>query len=189
VLAGSQDFSEVKTAAVGVLRDLLAAAEAVCDEDGVRACGTHGREKGTLGECLRDVELIAFEAKGAGHAAATGVKQLNVRACGSEELDFVGHLHDSLVMAVALDDKCAVALRRTVVGCFADQELAEEECVGFEFMGAWIVGKQVGELVAEDGGAAWLKDDDGYVSGQRWLERRESVQKIFFCGIQQAEVI
>ena len=42
-----------------------------------------------------------------------------------------------------------------------DEELAEEEGLVAEFLCAWVVGEEVGELVAEDGGAAWFEDNDG----------------------------
>ena len=58
----------MEAAAGGVLRDLLAATEAIGDEDGVRASGADGGQKAAFGEGLGDLELIAFKAEGAGHA-------------------------------------------------------------------------------------------------------------------------
>ncbi len=66
-------------------------------------------------------------------------------------------------MAVAVDDDLFVDLRGLVVGGVFDEELAEEEGLVAEFGGAGVVGEEVGEFVAEDGGAAGFEDDDGCV--------------------------
>ena len=176
-------------AAGGVLGDLFAAAEAVSDEGGFWGGGADGGEQDALGERLGDFEFVALEAEGAGHAAAAGVEKLDFGAGGREECDFVGHLHDGPVVAVALDDEGAGAGGGVVERGFADEEFAEEQGVGFEFVGAGVVGEEVGELVAEDGGAAWLEDDDGHAGGEEGLEDGEGVEEVSAGGREQAEVV
>ena len=70
-------FSEVDGAAAGVLCDLLAATETVGDEDGLGRSGADGRQQNALAESLGDFKLVAFEAEGAGHAAAAGVEEFD----------------------------------------------------------------------------------------------------------------
>lgn len=60
----------MKGAAGRVLVDLLAAAEAVGDDEIGGSGGADGGEKDALGEGLRDAELVGLEAEGTGHTAA-----------------------------------------------------------------------------------------------------------------------
>jgi hypothetical protein len=70
-----------------------------------------------------------------------------------------------------------------------DEELAEEEGLVAKFGGSWIVGKEVGELVAEDGGAGWLEDDNGSAGVKLWSESGEGFEEIVFGGREHAEVV
>ena len=66
------------------MRDLLAATEAVADDDGffvVADC----REQDALAKGLGDFVFVVFEAEGTGHAATAGVEELDVGAGGVEE--------------------------------------------------------------------------------------------------------
>ena len=138
---------------------------------------------------MRDVEFVFFEAEGAGHAAAAGVEEFDFRSGESEEGDFVVHAHGGAVVAVAVDDDFFVELRRAVVGGVFDEELAEEEGLVAEFCGAGIVGEEVGEFVAEDGGAAWFEYDDGDTSIELRSEDIEDFEKVVFGGVEHAEVV
>ena len=93
------------------------------------------------------------------------------------------------MVAVAVNDDLFVELRRLIVGGVLDEELAEEEGLVAEFGGAGIVGEEVGEFVAEDGGAAWFEDDDGCAGGELRSECVESFEEILFCGVEHAEVV
>jgi hypothetical protein len=118
----------VDSAARCILRDLLAAAEAVGDEDGFRRGGADGGEKYALAESLRDGELIALETEGAGHAATARVEELHVGTGTAEDRNLVGHLHHGFVVAVAVeDDFLASVLRRLEIGEVAHEEFAEEQ--------------------------------------------------------------
>ena len=150
-----------------------------------RTAGRRTRSPSFCGE----LELIFFEAEGAGHAAAAGVEEFDVCSGEAEEGDFVVHTHGGAVVAVAVDDDLFVDLRRAVVGGVFDEELAEEEGLVAEFLRARIVGEEVGELVAEDGGAAWFEDDDGCASCELRGEGVEGFEEIFFGGVEHAEVV
>ena len=76
-----------------------------------------------------------------------------------------------------------------VVGRVLDEEFAEQEGLVAELCGAGIVGEQIGQLVAEDGGAAWLEDDDGGSGGELRGEGVEDFEEIVFGGVQHAEVV
>src|SRR5258708_27669327 len=64
-----EDFGEVEGAGGVVLGDLLAAAEAVADDDGFGFAADSGKED-AFGQCLRDLVLVLLEGEGAGHDAA-----------------------------------------------------------------------------------------------------------------------
>jgi hypothetical protein len=92
-------------------------------------------------------------------------------------------------MAVAVDEDFFVDAGGLVVGSVFDEELAEEEGLVAELGGAGVVGEEVGELVAEDRGAAWFEDDDGRAVGELGGESVEDFEEIFFCGVEHAEVV
>jgi len=179
-----ENFGEMEASPVGVLRDLLAAAEAIGDEDGFVVSRANGGEQGSLRQLLRDVELVALEAERACHAAAARVEQMHVGTGCVEQLQFVGHLHHGLMMAVCLDYEVAGACGRVIVRRLADEKLAEEEGGGLEFVAARVEGKEVGELVAEDGRAAWLEYDDGHVRGKERLHDGEGFEQVFARGVE-----
>ncbi len=74
----------------GVLGDLFGAAEAV-GEDGSLRIVSDGRQEDAVGEGLGDFVFVFFKAEWAGHAAATGVQELNVRSGEAEEGHLVVH--------------------------------------------------------------------------------------------------
>jgi len=93
------------------------------------------------------------------------------------------------MMAVAVDEDFFVDAGWLVVGGVLDEELAEEEGLIAELGGAGVVGKEVCEFVAEDGGAAWFEDDDRGACGELGGECVEDLEEIFFCGVEHAEVV
>ena len=138
------DFGEVDGAAAGVLRDLLAATEPVSDEDGLGRGGADGGQQNAFAEGLGDFKFVMLEAEGAIHAAAAGVEQVNVGAGAAEEGELVGHLHQGLVMAMALDDDFAAGMLGGLeAGGVADKKLAEQEGLVAEALGAGVVGEEI----------------------------------------------
>ena len=75
------------------------------------------------------------------------------------------------------------------MGGVFDEELAEEEGLVAELGGAGVVGEEVGEFVAEDGGAAGFEDDDGGAVDELRGEGVEDFEEIFFGGVEHAEVV
>lgn len=161
-LIGAEDFGEVLGSAGGVLGDLFAATEAVGDEDvgwGGAACGW---QEDSFAEGLRDGVVLAFKAKRACHAAAAGVEEFDLCAGAAEPLEFVFHVEDGFVVAVAVEEDAGVGvLGGLVVGRVAGEELAEQEGLVGEAFCAVVAGEEVEELVAEDAGATGFEEDDG----------------------------
>jgi hypothetical protein len=180
----------VDCAAGGILRDLLAAAEAVGDEDGFGRGGADGGEENPFAERLGDDEFFALEAERAGHAAATGVEEFDFGAGAAEDRDFVGHLHDGFVMAVTLeDDFSADKLGGLEIRDVTGEEFAEEEGLLAEALCARVVGEEVDQFVAEDAGAAGLEEDEGNGGIDLRGELVENFQQILPGLFQKSEVV
>jgi uncharacterized Zn-binding protein involved in type VI secretion len=62
----------------GQVGDLLAATEAVGDDQCVIVDRPDGRQQDTLSDGDRDVVILGLEAKRAGHSATTGVEDFEV---------------------------------------------------------------------------------------------------------------
>src|SRR5271170_3918374 len=100
----SEKFSKMEGLAVGQLRNLLAATEAVGNDDGGWPGGLDGGEQALVGDDLRDFKFAGFEAEGAGHSTATGLDWLDRGACFAQQRDFAGRTaEDGLVVAVAMN--------------------------------------------------------------------------------------
>ena len=67
-----EDFGQVEGVAVGALGDLLAATEAVGDDEPVGRGVADGGEEFEFADGHGDVVLVVLEAEGSGHAAASG---------------------------------------------------------------------------------------------------------------------
>jgi hypothetical protein len=147
----------------GQLRDLLAATEAVGDDDGGWAGGLDGGEQALVGDGLGDFEFVGLEAEGAGHAAAAGLDGARRCAGFAQKRDFAGRAaEDGLVMAVAVDKdvRALKAAGRQIrrAAARASRRAARPLAQAF---GAGIVGEKLEQLVFEDAGAAWLEKDEG----------------------------
>jgi hypothetical protein len=85
--------------------DLLAATEAVGNDDGGWSGGVYGGEQVEVGNGFGDFEFLGLEAKGTGHAAAGGVDEFDGGAGFAEECDLAGgSAEDSFVVAVAMNE-------------------------------------------------------------------------------------
>jgi len=173
------DFREVDGAAAGVLRDLLAAAEAIGNEDGLGRSGADGGQENAFAESLGDFKLVAFEAEGAGHAAAAGVEQIDVGAGAPEQFQFRCHLHQGFVMAVPLDDDFAAGMLGGMeVRGVPGEKLAEQQGLIAEALSALILREEIDQLIAEDAGAAWFQKDEGEAGVNLRRELVEDAQQI-----------
>ena len=85
--------------------DLLAATEAIGNQNRGRAGGLHGGEQTLIGDGLRDFKFSGFKAERAGHAAAAGLDEFDLGAGFAKQRDFAGRAaEDGLVMAMAVDE-------------------------------------------------------------------------------------
>ena len=106
------DFRQVEGVAGRGLGDLLAATEAVGDDQPVGRGVADGGEKFEFADGDRQVVLvfIPFEAEGACHAAAAGGGAAEVDAQAVQDGLFRRHLHEGLVVAVSVEERFAVQL-------------------------------------------------------------------------------
>src|SRR5271157_3329013 len=115
--------------AVGALRDLLAAAEAVGNDKPVGGRFADGGQEFELADGGGDVVLVVMEAEGTSHAAASGGGRLEVHTQAVQKRFFGGHLHDGLVMAVAVEQRLAFETRERRIAAIEFEKLAEEKCL------------------------------------------------------------
>src|SRR5262249_34388932 len=126
--------------------------------------------------------MLRLEAEGAGHAAAAGVEDLEVKAELLENRLLVGSFQDGLVVAVGVDQGLAPQPGRPIVFYFLVEELAQHERLLAQALGVLVAGKQAQQLVAKDGYAARLQPDDRDASLDPWLQRLEDLAQQAFGG-------
>ena len=143
------------------LGDLFAATEAVGDDQAVGRGLADGGQEFQFADRHRDVVFLFVEAERAGHAAAARRRGAPVDAHFAEDRLLIGHFHERLVMAVAVDEGLDRELRKLKVGGFLFQKLAQQEGLPGQLVRPVIVGEEVDQFVAKDGGATGLQNDDG----------------------------
>ncbi len=99
-----QDLSQVDRLAPGGLKDLLAATEAIGDDQRIRLRLPHRRQEHSFSDRLRHRIFFFLKAKGPCHSTASGVDGLQVRTHLAQQRLFVGHLHDCFVMAMSMKE-------------------------------------------------------------------------------------
>jgi hypothetical protein len=115
---------------------------------------------------------------------------LEVDAEAVEKRFFGGHLHDRFVMAVSVEQGFAWELRELRVGSeVLFEELAEQERLFAQGLGALVVREEVEEFVAEDGDAAGLESDDRDSGFDLGGDRVENVEEQGLGAIEHAEVV
>src|ERR1039458_9978001 len=99
-----KNFSEVEGRTAGQLRDLLAATEAVGDEDRRRAGGLHGGKQALVGDRLRNFQFADLKAERARHPATAGRNEIDRCSGRAEKRDFTGQTaKDGFLMAMTMD--------------------------------------------------------------------------------------
>ncbi len=126
--------------------------------------------------------MAALEPEVPGQSAASRVEQIGLDADGVEEAQVGVHVHDRLVVAVALDDRVGGEPRRLPVRGVTLEELSERERVVAEAAGVLIVGEKFAEVVAEHGGAAGLESDDRDAVADVGGERIEGAAELLLRG-------
>ncbi len=85
------------------LTDLLAATEAIGDDDGHGSCGPDSRQQTVFGNLFGNLELVRLKSKRAGHAAAAGLDGFDRGAGLAQQGYFTGwSAEDRFVVAVAM---------------------------------------------------------------------------------------
>ncbi len=100
-----QDLSQVDGLPPRRLLDLLAATEAIGDDQSFRICLTYCRQEHPFSNGLRHRIFFLLKAKRSRHSTATRVQRLQVRAHLAQQLLFVRHLHDCFVMAMSMKEQ------------------------------------------------------------------------------------
>src|SRR5208282_532133 len=151
----------MQSVAVGFLGDLLAAAETVGYDEPVGRSLTDGGKKFQLADGFGDTVLFFFKTKSSSHATASGSGGSEVDPHAAEDGFFGGHLHYGFVMAVSVNERAARKFGEAEIAGSLFEKLAQQEDLSRQGMCALVLGEEIGQFVAENGGAAWFEDDDG----------------------------
>ena len=115
----------MKGATGRALGDLFAATEAVGDDEPVGRGLADGGEQFDFADGNGHVIFIRLEAEGAGHAAAAGSRAVEVDAEAAQDGLFRRHLHQRLVMAVAVENSLAIKTGRREMRGVSFEKFAE----------------------------------------------------------------
>src|SRR6185437_12360010 len=127
-----------------VLGDLLAATKFVGNEKGFRRGAPDGGQKHPLGQGLRNLELLALKAEGAGHAAAPGVEQGNGGPSAAEQIHLGVHFHQRLMVAVAVqNDSLSGEIGRLVAWRTLSEKVAQYICLVAKGGGAGVLWEEI----------------------------------------------
>src|ERR1017187_3739315 len=185
-----ENLGQVHGGARRILADLLAATEAVADQQVAFAGSAHRRQKHALGQRLRYLELVAFESEGSSHAAAAGVKQLHLGAGGTQKLHLVLHGAQGFLVAMAVDDNAASGqLRSLPVGGALCEYFAQHDGLPAQADGALVVGEEIDQFVAEDAGATGFEHDDRDSGGDLRFKLVQNTEQIAASLVEESEVV
>ena len=171
------------------MRNLFAATEAVGNDERIRVSVADCGKKNAFPDRLRKGVFIFLKAEGTGHAATAGVRGDQVGTHFAEERFFVIHLHDCFVMAMAVEQHFSSEARRLKGRGVALEEFAEEECLAAEAICARVIGKQVAQFVAKNGGATGLEDDDGDAGINLRAEGGQDALQVLLGFVEHAEIV
>src|ERR1700722_3421689 len=111
------------------LGDLLAATEAVGDDQPVRRGLAYRRQQFQFTDRHGDVVLVVLEAEGTGHSAAAGSRRLKIDSYAVQKRLFGGHPHDRLVMAVSVQQGLAFKAGQGRIAGLAVEKFDKQERV------------------------------------------------------------
>jgi hypothetical protein len=77
----------------GALPDLLAAAEAICHDDGFGPRASDCWQQHTLADRLRDRELVALKSEWSGHTTAARIGALQLSSHVAQQRLLIVHFH------------------------------------------------------------------------------------------------
>ena len=179
----------MESVAVGALRDLFPATEAIGDNKSLGRSFANGWQQFQLSNLLRKLVLLLLKAKRSSHPTASRGGRVEVEPHAGKDCLFVRHFHDGFVVAVPVDERFSAKLRHDEVLRLLFQEFAEQVSLFGQSVGAIIVRKQVAELVAEDGYAAGLKADDWDSGGDFGTQDVERFEQQPLGPVQHAKVV
>src|ERR1700722_9370785 len=122
-----QNFCHVQGTSGRALGDLLAATEAVSDDQPIGRGLAHGGKELELADGHGDVIFVAFEAEGSRHAAAAGSRSLEVDAKAAQQGFFRGHSHQRFLMAMSVKKCFASEMRKRKILGIGFKEFTEQE--------------------------------------------------------------
>src|SRR6266511_2099638 len=144
-----------------MLSDLLSAAEPVGNNQRVLRRPADGREQDALASFDTDLEpLSALEPEAPRHTAAARVKDLEVEAQHAKQGLLVAEPEHRLVVAMAMNHGSSFELRWFIT--LPHQEFAEQKRLRRESSRVRVIGKQIDQLISEDGHAARLQPNHGH---------------------------
>ena len=186
-----QNFGEVEGVAIGLLSNLLAATKTIGDNEPVGWSFADCGQQFEFADGFRDVVFFFLEAERSRHAAAAGSGRGEVDPHAAEHRLLGGHLHDRLVVAMAMDKSTArkSGKRKGIVIRALLEKFAEQEDLLRESLGAFIFREKVGEFVAKDGRAARFEDNDwggGFDFGEKFVH---DLEEQAFGAIKHADVV
>src|SRR6266478_1091631 len=144
----------------GTLRDLLAATEAIRDDQGFLRGIPNSWQQDSFGHCLRHCKLVFLESERPGHSATSGIQRLHFCAQLPQQPFFMVHFHQRFLVAVAMEQDFHRALGWRIVWGVSQQKLAEQKCLASEPVGALVGGKQVMQLIPKYRSATRLQDNN-----------------------------
>src|SRR5215813_12946983 len=150
-------FRQVDRRTPRALHNLLAAAEAVGNDERVCKRPTHGRQKFELRDRERDVTLLFFEPESASHPTASGRGHFELCAHALQHRLLVRHLHDRFVMAMTVHESTSFQLGELKPLCLFLQEFTEQEDLLGEFRRAIVIWKKIEHFFAEYRSATWFE--------------------------------
>ena len=114
-----EDFGQVQRLAIRGLRDLLVAAESVGHDQRVLRDGPDGGQKDSLARLHGDVVVTRLKTERPRHPAAARLGNVDIQSDPAQYLQFVVHLHQRLVVAMAVDKRAPSQLSEVGVGSVA----------------------------------------------------------------------
>src|SRR4029077_2532962 len=128
--------------AAGGLDNLLAATEAVGDDQCVARGVANLWQQDSLADAHGDLVVIALESERAGHSAASGVRLLDIESDLAHYLQLGLELHDRRVMTMRLHERFALQARQLEPVALTIDEFAQRHRSLAEALGVFVRGEK-----------------------------------------------
>ena len=187
----SKNFSKVESRTVGQLRDLLAATETVGDKDRGWGGGLNGGQEILVGNGLGNFKFSGFKAEWARHSATASLNKIDHCSGRAEKRDFTSRAaKNCFVMAVTVDQNfCACEATRGKLRCAIGEPVGEQPDVLAQTFCSGIVGEEFQQLVFEDAGATWFKEDERHAGLDLRRHEPKHARKIGAGSAEKAEIV